>query len=81
MGNGNPGGLQPIQGFSLAVGGDVDFDVDVATQKSGVLGDGGALVQQANAVAEPPVWSLLMLGGPVAAGPRLRRRRRAATAA
>jgi len=42
VGNGNPGGLQLIQSFSLATAGDVDFGVDVATQKSGVFGDGGA---------------------------------------
>lgn len=42
VGNGNPGGLQLIQTFSLATADAVDFGVDVATWKSGVLGDGGA---------------------------------------
>ena len=41
VGNGNPGGLQLFQSFSLAAAGAVDFGVDVATDMSGVLGSGG----------------------------------------
>jgi hypothetical protein len=41
VGNGNPGGLQLIQSFSLAAAGFMDFGVDVATVMIGVLGEGG----------------------------------------